>query len=66
MIYSSKKKGAAETRGVDFEIGDTGTSTHFHWRLKKIACRACQLLKALGKGFSVFLGDTGRELYQRF
>ena len=31
------KEGAAENKGVDFEVGDISTSTHLYWRLKKIA-----------------------------
>ena len=33
-----EKDGAAENGDVDFETGDTGSSTHLHWRLKKRAC----------------------------
>ena len=46
----SKKEGTAENGGVDFEIGDIGTSAHWYWRLKKISCRACLL-------FYYFFGD---------
>ena len=49
-----KKEGAAETEGVNFEIGDIGTSTHLHRRVKKIACTACLLLKALRESFFCF------------
>ena len=35
-----QKDGAAENRGVDFEIGDIGTSAHLYWKLKKSSCRA--------------------------
>ena len=38
-----EKDEAVENGGVDFEIGDVGTSAHLHWRLKKISCRACLL-----------------------
>ena len=36
-----KKDETTENRGVDFEIGDIGTSAHLYWRSKKISCRAC-------------------------
>ena len=36
-----EKEGEAENGGVDFEIGDIGTSANLYWRLKKISCRAC-------------------------
>ena len=32
----SRKEGTAENGGIDFEIGDIGTSAHWYWRLKKI------------------------------
>ena len=32
------KEGAAEKEGVDFDIGDQGTSAHLHW-----GWRACLL-----------------------
>ena len=38
-----KKDEPAENGGVDFEIGDIGTSTQLHLRLKKISCRDCLL-----------------------
>ena len=38
-----KKDGTAENRGIDFELGDIGTSAHCYWRLKKTSCRACLL-----------------------
>ena len=45
-----RKEGTAENEGIDFEIGDIGTSTHWYWRLKKISCRA-------GLLFCYFFGD---------
>ena len=30
-----KKDGATENTGVDFEIGDIGTSVHWYWKVKK-------------------------------
>ena len=30
-----RKEEAAENEGIDFEIGDIGTSVHWYWRLKK-------------------------------
>ena len=30
-----KKDGTTENTGVDFEIGDIGTSAHWYWRVKK-------------------------------
>ena len=33
----------AENVGIDFDIGEIGTSAHWLWRLKKISCRACLL-----------------------
>ena len=33
----SRKEGVAENGGIDFEIGDIGTSAHWYWRLKKRA-----------------------------
>ena len=38
-----EKDGAGENGGLDFQIGDIGTSAHLYWRLKKISCRACLL-----------------------
>ena len=38
-----EKEGLAENGGVDFEIGDIGTSALLYWRLKKISCKACLL-----------------------
>ena len=35
--------GTAENGGVDFEIGDIGTSAHLYWRLGKTSYRACLL-----------------------
>ena len=32
-----EKEGAIATGGVDFEIGDIGTSAHFYLRKKKIS-----------------------------
>ena len=34
-----RKEGTAENRGIDYEIGDIGTSTHWYWRSKKISYR---------------------------
>ena len=31
-----QKDEAAENGGVDFEIGDIGTTAHLYWRLKKL------------------------------
>ena len=31
-----RKEGTTENDGIDFEIGDIGTSAHCYWRLKKI------------------------------
>ena len=36
--------------GIDFEIGDIGTSTHLYFRLKKVSYKACLL-------FDYFFGD---------
>ena len=36
----SRKEGTAENGGIDFEIGDIGTSAHWYWRLKKIAFKS--------------------------
>ena len=45
-----EKGRVAENGAVDFEIGDSDTSAHLYWRLKKIPCRACQLFYcALGE-----------------
>ena len=33
----SKKDGKDENGGIDFKIGDIGTSAHWYWRLEKIA-----------------------------
>ena len=38
-----EKDEVAENGGVDFGIGDIGTSAHLYWRLKKISCRTCLL-----------------------
>ena len=38
-----KKERTAKNGGVDFEIGDIGTSAHGYWRLKKISFRTCLL-----------------------
>ena len=35
-----KKEGAVKNGGVDFEIGEIGTSAHLYWRLKKVSWRA--------------------------
>ena len=35
-----KKEGTVENGGVDFDIGEIGTSAHLYWRLKKVSCRA--------------------------
>ena len=35
-----EKDAAAENGGVDFEIGDIGTSAHLYWRLKKFLANA--------------------------
>ena len=35
-----RKKGTAENGGIDFEIGDIGTSAHWYWRLQKIAFKS--------------------------
>ena len=35
-----RKKGIAENGGIDFEIGDIGTSAHCYWRSKKIAFKS--------------------------
>ena len=32
-----RKEGIAENGGIDFEIGDIGTSPDWYWMLKKIA-----------------------------
>ena len=39
-----KKEGKVENGAVDFEIGDIGTSAHWHWRLKKISCEHVRFL----------------------
>ena len=36
----SRKEGTAENGGIDFEIGDIGTSAHWYWRLKKITFKS--------------------------
>ena len=38
-----EKNGAAENGGVDFEIGEIGTSVHLYCRSRKFFCRACLL-----------------------
>ena len=38
-----EKEGAAKKCGFNFEIGNTSTYAHLHWRLKKISCRASLL-----------------------
>ena len=38
-----RNKGTAENGGIDFEIGNISTSSHWYWRMKKISCRACLL-----------------------
>ena len=30
-----RKEQAAENGGIDFEMGDIGTSAHWYWRLEK-------------------------------
>ena len=35
------KEEATGNGGIDFEIGDMGTSAHWYLWLKKISCRAC-------------------------
>ena len=35
-----RKERTAENGGIDFEIGDIGTSGHWYWRLKKIAFKS--------------------------
>ena len=35
-----KKEGTVENGGVDFDIGEIGTSAHLYWRLKKVSWRA--------------------------
>ena len=45
-----RKDGTTENGPIDFEIGDTGTSAHWHWWLRKISCRVCLL-------FYYFSGD---------
>ena len=35
-----KKEGAVKNGGIDFEIGEIGTSAHLYWRLKKVSWRA--------------------------
>ena len=32
-----RKVGTAENGGINFEIGDIGTSSNWYWRLQKIA-----------------------------
>ena len=49
----SRKDGTTEIGGIDFEIGNIGTSGHWYWRLKKISCGACLL-------FYYFFGDKNR------
>ena len=34
-----RKEGTVENGGIDFEIGDIGTSAHWYWRLKKFSYR---------------------------
>ena len=34
-----EKEGAAENRGVDFEIEDIGNSVHLYRRMKKLSCK---------------------------
>ena len=36
----SRKEGTAENGGIDFEIGDIGTSAHWYWKLKKIPLKS--------------------------
>ena len=38
-----EKDEAAENWGLDFEIGECGTSAHLYLRLKKISFRFCLL-----------------------
>ena len=38
-----EKKGATVKRNINFEMGDSGTSTHLHWGLKKFSSRVCLL-----------------------
>ena len=35
-----KKEGTTENGGINFEIGDIGTSAHWYCRLKKIAFKS--------------------------
>ena len=42
VIFS--KEGTAENGGIDFEIGDIGTSTHWYWRKKNIAFKKAFLI----------------------
>ena len=32
-----RKEGTVENGGIDFQIGDIGTSANWYWRLKQIA-----------------------------
>ena len=50
-----RKEETSENGGIDFEIGDTGTSVHWYWRLNKISCRACLI-------FYYFIGDNKQLL----
>ena len=54
-----EKEGTAKNGGVDFEVGDIGTSAHLYWRLKKISCRACLL-------FYNFFGDIKNSFKKLF
>ena len=38
-----EKEWAGENGGLNFEIGDIGTSAQVYWKLKKVSCKACLL-----------------------
>ena len=45
-----RKEGTVENGGIDFEIGDIGTSERWYWTLKKISYRAYLSKKIAFKG----------------
>ena len=61
-----KKERTAKNGGVDFEIGDIGTSAQGYWRLKKISFRACLLFITffVTKNYAVDMSrSAGRKVF---
>ena len=58
-----RKEGTAENGGIDFEIGDIGTSAHWYWRLKKTAFKSLLILSFFNSFDLPGYSSKSRKIY---